>query len=96
MVRVTIKVHSIMEEVVGMSKFDVPVPENTTVEEVLKYVAQRYESGFENKYHLAGGAWEHMKYFNIVFNGTLLNTGGLETKVKEGDTIDIREPIAGG
>ncbi len=96
MVRVIVKVHSIMEEVVGRSKFEVTVPENATVEDVLKYVVQRYESGFEQKYHLAGGAWDHMKYFNIVFKGTLLNAGGLGTKVKEGDTIDIREPIAGG
>ncbi len=96
MVRVTIKVYSIMEEVVGMPKFEVTVPENTTVEEVLKYVVQRYKSGFEKRYHIEGGAWDLMKYFNIVFNGTILNTGGLEAEVKEGDTVDIREPIAGG
>ncbi len=96
MVRVTVKVHSIMEEVVGMPKFDVTVPDHSTVEDVLKYMVNHHRNGFEKKYHLQGEAWNHLKYFTLLLNGTLMNTGGLEAKVKEGDIIDIREPIAGG
>jgi len=96
LVQVTVKVHSLLREVVGKPTFVIKVPDNSLVEDVLNKVIDQFKNGFKQKYDLEG-EWDPLKYFIISLNGMLLHgSGGLGEKVKEGDTVDILEPITGG
>jgi molybdopterin converting factor small subunit len=95
--KVTVKVHSTLREVVGKPDLVVKVADNSSVRDVLDKFVNQFKNGFHLKYNFGDGEGDLQKYFIISLNGTLLsNTGLSEMKVKEGDTVDILEIIAGG
>ena len=97
MVQVNVKVHSILREVVGKPSLQIEAPDGSSVEDVLSKVFYQFKDGFQQKYHLGEGDGNLLEYFIIALNGILLPTkSGLNTKVKEGDRVDIMEPMAGG
>lgn len=96
MVQVTVKVHSLLREVAGKATFVVKVPDDSLVGDVLDKVIDQFKDGFKRKYSLEG-EWDPLKYFIVSLNGVLLHgSGGLGERVKEGDTVDILEPVTGG
>jgi sulfur carrier protein ThiS len=97
MVQVIVKVHSILKEIVGKSALSVKVPDNSSVKDVLRKFFYHFKNGLEQKYNVGDLEQDFQKYFIISLNGTPLpNLGLSEMKVKEGDMVDVLEPISGG
>ena len=97
MVLVPVKLYSGLKEVIGKPTLVVQVPENSSVKDVLNKVTCQFKESLEQRYRWVEGEWDFLKYFMIFVNGThLSHIGGLESKVRGGDVIEIREPISGG
>ena len=97
MVQVNVKVHSILREVVGRPSLVIEAQDDISVGDVLSKVFYQFKDGFQQKYQMGEGDWDLLKHFIIALNGVLLpNPSGLNTNVKEGDVVDIMEPMAGG
>ena len=97
MVPVTVKVHSILREVVGSPTVVVGVPDNGSVKDVLDEFLGKFRKQLHQKYEFEAGEPDFLKYFILSLNGTPLSKSGTAaTRVKKGDVVDILEPIAGG
>jgi sulfur carrier protein ThiS len=96
-VPVTVKVHSILREVVGSPTVVVGVPDNGSVKDVLDEFLGKFRKQLHQKYEFEAGEPDFLKYFILSLNGTPLSKSGTAaTRVKKGDVVDILEPIAGG
>ena len=97
MVEVTVKVHSTLREVVGKPDLVVKVADNSSVRDVLDKFVDQFKKGLNLKYNFGDGEGDFQKYFIISLNGTHLSNSGLgEIKVKEGDRVDVLDPVSGG
>jgi molybdopterin converting factor small subunit len=96
-VQVTVKVHSILKEVVGSPTLVVGVPDNSSVKDVFDEFLYKFREALDQRYEFDAGERDFLKYFILSLNGTALSKlGTSEARVKEGDVVDILEPIAGG
>jgi len=97
MIQVTAKVYSILRQIVGRPVLVVEVPENSSVKDVLQKVVDDHKSSFEQNYLWTAKEEEYMKYLIVFVNGQQVShSEGLETKVREGDTVDFLEPLSMG
>jgi len=97
MIQVTAKVYSILRQIIGKPTLVVDVPENSSVKDVLHKVVDDHKSSFEQNYLWTAREQEYMKYLIVFVNGQQIShSEGLETKVKEGDTVDFLEPLSMG
>jgi molybdopterin converting factor small subunit len=97
MIQVTAKVYSILRQIIGKPTLVVDVPENSSVKDVLDKVVDDHKGSFEQNYLWTAREQEYMKYLIVFVNGQQIpHSEGLETKVKEGDTVDFLEPLSMG
>jgi molybdopterin converting factor small subunit len=96
MIRVTLRAHSTLKKVFGHQDMIISVPEDSTMREVFDQAIGRIKERLEQRYGLQG-AQDLQKYFILLLNGKqLLRLENLGIQVKEGDEIEILEPMAGG
>lgn len=85
---VTLRVYATLIELVGTRVREVPISIGETIEELLRKTGL-YDTVVEN------GKVRSM--YKILVNGRDIEfLNGLETKLKDGDVIDIFPPVAGG
>lgn len=96
MAKVTVRLYSALREVAGESTLKMTVPDNSLVKDILKRIFRQFRKGFEERYR-AVGEDKILDYFLVFVNNTpISHLEGLETKVEEGDVLDILEPVSGG
>jgi len=96
MAEVTVKLYSVLREVAGKSTLKMAVPDKSSVKDVLEKIIHQFKEGFEDRYRLVGGD-NIAEYFLVFVNSTpISHLEGLETKIEEGDVLDILEPVSGG
>lgn len=96
MARVTVKLYSVPREVAGKSTLKIVVPDRSSVKDVLEKIIHQFKEGFEDRYRLVGER-NILDYFLVFVNNTpISHLEGLETKIGEGDVLDILEPVSGG
>ena len=97
MTEVTIKLYSVPREVVGKSSLVMKVPEGSSVKDVVRRLIHQFKEGFEERYRLVEKDDDIVSYFLVFINNTpMSHLEGLETKIEEGDVLDILEPVSGG
>ncbi|OPY92464.1 MAG: ThiS family protein [Syntrophaceae bacterium PtaU1.Bin231] len=92
MILVTLKPHAALREVFGRQTMDVSVPGGATVRQVLDRAIGPFRGRIEQRYGLQG-TQELLKSFVVLLNGL---SDCLDREVKEGDRIEILDPIPGG
>jgi molybdopterin synthase sulfur carrier subunit len=93
--KVEVRFFTSLREITGKKKELVQLQNATTVEELLTGLSKKYGKEFieylyneEEKVHT---------YLSILVNGKSTNVlQGLDTELKEGDTVAILPPVGGG
>lgn len=95
--RIKIKFYAILREMAGKKELDINLDRNSaTVREIIEAI--KPEIG-EKAYDKIIQFWyvEKGPRITILLNGrNIVHLDGLETKVKDGDTLDIFPPAGGG
>jgi molybdopterin converting factor small subunit len=96
MIQVTVKPHATLREVFGRNNLVISVPEDSKVDEVLVCAIDRFQEVVMTRFGLQG-AQDFKQNCILLLNGVHYSKeDGLRIKVKEGDQIEIRMPLAGG
>jgi molybdopterin synthase sulfur carrier subunit len=93
-----ITLHTILDlkEVVGQRLTEIDLPDGSTVEGFLTYMAERWRGELSGRlFEPDGGAV--LPYVRIMVNGqTIQFLEGMETPLVEGDEVLILPPVSGG
>ena len=96
MVKVNVKLYSRLEELAGVSGLEIELPENPLLKDLLAMLSKQFGKDFETV--VATPSAEYGHYLGVILinerESTRLN--GLETELKENDTIRIIPPVSGG
>lgn len=95
MTRVTVRVFAAIRALLGQSTIELNVAEED-VEGIIRIIASTYQPSFKNVI-IDSQTGEVRKGFSILLNGREISfLGGLKTRLKDGDTVSIFSPVAGG
>lgn len=93
--KVEIKFFTSLREITGKKVEEVQLRNAITVEELLTQLSEKY--GKEFREYLYNKEGKVHGYLSILVNGKSTNVlQGLDTKLKEGDTVAILPPVGGG
>jgi len=90
-----VKFFTTLREITGKKEEEVESSGTITVKELLTQLSKKYGTEFTDYiYDEKGNVRTHIQ---ILINGRGINVfQGLETKLKEGDTVAIFPPVGGG
>ena len=93
--KVEVKFFTSLREITGKKVDEIQLQDIITVEELLTQLASKYGKKFrEYLYNEKGNVRSHL---SILVNGKSTNVlQGLDTELKEGDTVAILPPVGGG
>jgi molybdopterin synthase sulfur carrier subunit len=95
MPKVTIRAFATLGELLRSKTIDAFTPA-TTVRELIDYIAMEYNPQFKERL-IDPKKGEARKFYKILVNGRDIDfLDGLETKLKEGDTVAFFPPVGGG
>lgn len=95
MIKVRVKLFLTLRELVGKDILDIDLPEQSTVQDLLKFMIKEYGRNlsryvFDERNKTRG-------FLNFLVNGkNIIDLNGLETTLKNGDSIVVIPPVAGG
>jgi MoaD family protein len=97
MPEVTLRLYSVLREIVGKDKLIMNVPEGSSVKELIRSLFNQYQEKFIERYGLLFKK-NNMEERFLVFvnNNPISSLNGFETKLKDKDKVEILEPISGG
>ena len=84
-----------LRSVVGQKTIDLPLPEETTVRELLAEIVRSYPAMRKEVYDEQGSLFEHIHVF-VNGRDALFLEDAMETRLLESDTISIFPAIGGG
>ena len=92
---VEVKFFTSLREITGKKVDEIQLQDTISVEELLTQLASKYGKKFEDYlYNEKGQVRSHL---SILVNGKSTNVlQGLDTELKEGDTVAILPPVGGG
>ncbi|MEM3506046.1 MAG: ubiquitin-like small modifier protein 1 [Candidatus Bathyarchaeia archaeon] len=92
MPEVIVKLYTSLREIAGEKETKVNAE---TIKEVLKILSEKYGNEFKN--HLLDENGNLKPFFHIMVNGRKMGLlDGVETRLKDGDVLDIFPPVGGG
>lgn len=93
--KVEVKFFTSMREITGKKVEEVQLRNITTVEKLLTQLTAKYGKEFREYLYNENG--QVHSYLSILINGKSTSVlQGLNTKLKEGDTVAILPPVGGG
>jgi len=93
--KVVVKFFTSLREITGMKEDAIEFSSIITVQELLTQLSKKYGKQFTDYIHDEKGNLR--TYIQILVNGRGISAlQGLETKLKEADTVAIFPPVGGG
>ncbi len=93
--KVEVKFFTSLREITGKKVEEVQLQGITTVEKLLTKLSAKYDREFRE--YLYNEKGQVHSYLSILVNGKSTNVlQGLDTVLKEGDTVAILPPVGGG
>jgi molybdopterin synthase sulfur carrier subunit len=95
---IKIKIHIILElkKIIGQREIEVTIPEESTVESLLSWMAKTYGEKLSSNLFVAGSL-NPLPHIALMVNGRSIRfLNGIETVLHNGDEILILPPVAGG
>jgi len=93
--KVTARFFTTLREITGKKEEPVEFSKTATINSLLKQLSKKYGKDFDDyMFDEIGDVRGHLQ---ILVNGkSITATGGLKTKLKEGDQVAILPPVGGG
>lgn len=93
--KVEVKFFTSLREITGNKTKEIQLQDTNTVEELLTLLSEKYGKNFREYIYSKNGKVQG--FFSFLVNGKNINVlEGLDTKLKQGDTIAILPPVGGG
>jgi len=93
--KIRVKFFTTLREITGKKEDEIQPSSIITVKELLTQLSKKYGKQFMD--YLYDERGNVRTYIQILINGRGINAlQGLETKLKEGDTVAIFPPVGGG
>jgi MoaD family protein len=92
---VTVRYFTILRNITGIHEEKISAEEGSTVEDVLKILGARYGREFE-RYIYSGRDHKGMKLLFFVDGRNIDGFDGFKTRLRNGNTLAIMPPVAGG
>ena len=93
--KIQVKFFTTLREVTGKKEEEVESSDTVTIKELLTRLSKKYGTEFTDYIYDKKG--NVRTYIQVLINGRDIDVfQGLETKLKEGDTIAIFPPVGGG
>jgi MoaD family protein len=92
---VTVHYFTLLRSVTRTREEKIEVKEGSTVEDLLKTLSAKYGKEFE-RYIFSGTEYRGLKLLFFVDGRSIEGSDGFKTKLKNGSTLAIMPPIAGG
>ena len=93
--RVTVRFFATLRDFVGDSSLDLTVSNGSSVQQILESLSERFGHNFRQYVYDESGTVH--EYLIFLVNGESIQAlNGLETKMKEADTLVILPPAGGG
>ena len=93
--KLKVKFFTSLREITGKKVDQIQLQSIITVEELLTRLSKKY--GKEFREYLYNEKGKVHRYLSILVNGKSINVlQGLDTELKEGDTVAILPPVGGG
>jgi len=93
--RVSVRLFTTLRELVGKRRVELQLPNGATVQTLLDRLSELYGHSFTSYIYDEEGKLRN--YLQLLLNGeNIRNLGGLQTRLKEGDTLIILPPAGGG
>lgn len=94
-IKITIKSFSALKKIIGTGSLKLPVPERSTVSDVVNILVKKYGQGLSGYFFDKEGNIE--KYLMFFINGEpIYRLNKLETVLNAGDSLTIVEPLGDG
>jgi len=93
--KIQVKFFTTLREITGKKEEEVKSSSTITIKELLTQLSKKHGAEFTDYIYDEKG--DVRIYIQILINGRSINVfQGLETKLKEGDTVAIFPPVGGG
>ena len=93
--KLEVKFFTSLREITGKKVDEVQLQDIITIEELLTQLSKKYGKNFRE--YLYNEKAKVHPYLSILVNGKSINVlQGLDTELKEGDTVAILPPVGGG
>jgi len=95
---IKIKVYTVLglKKIIGQGEFEVSIPQGSTVEAFLFWMAKTYGDKLSSQLFEPGSV-NLLPYIRLMVNGRSIRfLDGMETVLHDGDEILLLPPVAGG
>lgn len=92
---VKVKYFALLREITGKREEDIEVAEGTCVDELLEKLSAKYGKRFRD-YVYGLGEFKRLTLTFLLNGRNIELMDGFKTKLKDGDTLSILPPVAGG
>lgn len=97
MPKIKVRLYAALREIAGESEVVIDTPQGISVKEMMRSFFEQYEEKFKERYGFSSRKDDVEKRFLVFVNDApIYSLDGFDTKLKEGDKVDILEPISGG
>jgi len=93
--KVEVKFFTSLREITGKKTDEIQLQDTITVKELLTMLSEKYGKNFHEYIYNKNGKVQ--AFLSFLVNGKNINVlEGLDTKLKQGDTVAILPPVGGG
>lgn len=97
MAKIKVRLYAALREIVGKNELVINVSQGTSVKRAMRSLFKKYEEEFKQRYGFSFQKDGTEKRFLVFVNDNPLHSlNGFDTELKEGDKVDVLEPISGG
>jgi len=92
---ITVRYFTTLREVTGKREEKIGLVEGSSLGDALRFIAKKYGESFE-RYLSSGTERRGLKLLYLINGQNAADLGGLKMRLRDGNTLTIIPPVAGG